>query len=698
MKRSHPTSDPVHHPTADPPTPTAVEMEEWLFTPASAGRSSSSRRSPPSGLSRLDWIAAALLIVATFAARWPLVERGATLLHSDEAIVGIMAQDIAEGRRLPIYFYGQRYMGAAEAYLIAALGPWFDDPIVALRVGPLCFFAAFVAVQYLMLARWFGRSGAAAAVALLLAAPPMFAQWSISARGGYVEILLIGSCALWAYLEWFASRSTEAENPVTPRRHRRRLFAFGALIGVGWWVNPSIVLFAAPIAFHWLLKKLGERPSRAADCASPQSNDSSPCLLPRVALALGHTTLPVVALIVVLLLNCCWAVWVEEERLYSRLLLGIVSPPVAGVILCAAALTGIIASWQRTDVVARLRGGLPSAGPLLAGLLVGAMPAVMYVVLAVIGAGAMDPSLPLGIRPLWTIGSTLTYLACGLPLLFGADARPFLDLVTIGRPPPFEPPDIVVAAMASGANWLVVGAAATACAVFVLARRESIGGLLRLAAGCYEPATLFAAGAAITVALYVLSGAAHDFNTIRYLIPLWVFVPAIAAVIFADRTLGGAGRVAVVSLGLGWAVGQFAMVQQLGRPHVLEPLAATLAAGDDDVAVAEIFDAHLLSFLTGQRCRVAEFEPFWSRLGQYQDAVAADGPVTYVVPPPGADQCRTEWRHPGPPPPETTHSLRMRIDGALRRDPDLLIECDPLPGGYERFRLSRPIMSDSRDR
>ena len=138
-------------------------------------------------LARADWALAALLLVAALLVRWPFIAKGETLLHSDEAIVGLMAQDIAAGERFPIYFYGQRYMGALEAYVIAAVSPLFDDQIHALRFGPACFLALLTAVQYLMLTRWFGRRGGLIGAMVLLAASPMFTQWSISARGGYIE-------------------------------------------------------------------------------------------------------------------------------------------------------------------------------------------------------------------------------------------------------------------------------------------------------------------------------------------------------------------------------------------------------------------------------------------------------------------------------------------------------------------------------
>ena len=193
-----------------------------------------------------DAVLAVVFVALTLYVRMPFIERGETLLHSDEAIVGLMAQDIAAGERFPIYFYGQRYMGALEAYVIAAVSPFFDNPIHALRFGPACFFALMVGVQYLMLTRWFGRRGGLVGVLVLLASSPMFMQWSISARGGYVEILLWGSLLLWTYSEWFV-------NPQSA--NGKRQFLFGALIGSGLWINPSIVLFLAPIVIHALLNR-----------------------------------------------------------------------------------------------------------------------------------------------------------------------------------------------------------------------------------------------------------------------------------------------------------------------------------------------------------------------------------------------------------------------------------------------------------
>src|SRR4051812_15497414 len=60
-------------------------------------------------------------------------------LNADEALPGLMALHIAAGRETPVFYYGQHYFGAVEAYLVAALDrfagfhDWFIyvPPIVA---------------------------------------------------------------------------------------------------------------------------------------------------------------------------------------------------------------------------------------------------------------------------------------------------------------------------------------------------------------------------------------------------------------------------------------------------------------------------------------------------------------------------------------------------------------------------------------
>ncbi|HKQ50036.1 MAG TPA: hypothetical protein VJZ71_18315 [Phycisphaerae bacterium] len=703
------------------------------------------RKSP---LRAIDYVLAIALFLAAIAVRWPLISRGETLLHSDEAIVGLMAQDIAAGERFPIYFYGQRYMGALEAYVIAAISPLIDNPITALRMGPALFFAALVAVQYLMLTRLFGRHGGLIGAATLLVGSPMFAQWSISARGGYIEVLLWGSLLLWSYSEWFSRgaftpSAGEGEGGGGVGHPTACKLMFGLLLGSGFWLNPSIVLFAAPIALHSFLIR-----------AVPHLKNASPVAC-RLADRLGVATLPTLALAAILAMNCLYAVWVENGRVHQMLLLNLLPKPAAVAVIAflfaglayylrrllsvavpiALAPTGrrIVAAGEAADSgatrgkrsnrntprpegaeeIPRTAKILAAAGPLILGALLGAAPAALYAARTALGLQPMEPSLPLGLRPLWETGPTLSILWHGLPLLFGADARPFLELVTIGRPTPLTSLGLVESAVVSAANLVVLGGGLTCAMVLVIAYRRPLAKLLRVdvAPG---PVPLLALCFGTTLALFLLGGCTHDFNTIRYLIPLWAILPGLLAAIFVASPLSGgrrirfvfAARMAPLCLLAAWAVGQAAMAAQLGRPHPLRTLSDALVEKKIDHAVAEIFDAHLLSYLTGQRCRVAEFDPFWSRLSHYGEqpppaaspaaGTGASQTVDYIVRTSPIPADSTPWQYPGPPPPETTHPLWPRLCEAMAKDQTLCLLREPLVGGYERIRLAKPLSSGPR--
>lgn len=657
-------------------------------------------------LARLDGVIAVALIVAALAARAPFILKGETLLHSDEAIVGLMAQDIAAGRSLPIYFYGQRYMGSLEAFVIAAISPLFDNPIHALRTGPACFFALMVAVQFLMLTRWFGRAGGAIGAAALICGSPMFLQWSISARGAYIEILLWGSLLLWSYTEWFVqtrarttprSNDEESETDATSqgRLGTRRLSfnsdrtkqaIFGMLIGSGLWLNPAIVLFIVPIIIHALLNK---------PLQTVASHPISRSLYDRTTGFLGHASLPVVALAAVLALNLTWAVWVADHKVHSVLLLGIVSKPIAGLILCASVLAAAYSINRRTQVFETCRAIALRNTAMIIGAVIGAAPAVAYTVLAAVGVRPLDPSLPLGFRPIWMTGETMIYLLNGLPLLFGADPRPFLQLVGVGRDTVTQPLGIMDSAMVVAANWMVAGCALSAALLLIREERGGLSRLLRLRPDCHSPVILLLGGVACGVGLYLLGGCTLDFTTIRYLIPLWAFVPGLLAAVFVSSRSRLAGRVVPILMCGAWALGQFAMNSQLGAEHPLRAVATQLTERGVDPVVAEPLDAHLLSYLTQQKCRTIEFESFWPRLGRYHPLLEKEAPADYVVHTAELDRTwdwiRGGW--PGEAPPETRRFLWPKLRRVVRDDPARVVSRTPLPDGYELIRVS-PCLND----
>ena len=66
-------------------------------------------------------LAAASIVALAIILRIVLIAQSWPVLDSDEGTMGIMGLDIAYRGATPVFFYGQNYMGALEAYLAAPM-------------------------------------------------------------------------------------------------------------------------------------------------------------------------------------------------------------------------------------------------------------------------------------------------------------------------------------------------------------------------------------------------------------------------------------------------------------------------------------------------------------------------------------------------------------------------------------------------
>lgn len=649
-------------------------------------------------LSSRDWWIAGLLFLTALAFRAPFILRGETLLHSDESIVGVMAQDIAAGQRFPVYFYGQAYMGAVEAYAMAGLLAVGIQPMIALRLAPALFFALLTAIQYLMLKRWFGRTGGLLGAAALILCSPMFMEWTIAPRGGYIEAMVWGSALLWAYGEWFAGGTGVA--PVTSSRHK---FLFGLLAGSGLWGSPIISLYLVPIAIHALLARRREK--------TPLLH-----LFDRFDLA----ALPILLLLVYLTLSSLFGVWVDEQGIHR-----LTAPGHLPWLLTGMKAFGLLVALgyfllRSKSRLAEIRAFMPSAAPLVFGCLVGYLPAVLYVLQKRLTGGPLDDSLPLGLRPIWTVGPTLTFLVHGLPLLLGADPSGYLNLIQIGRELDLVPLAPRLSQLLTGLNWVVLAGLFGAAVALVVRRGLEIAHLLRQKPGPASPAALLALAFAGMIATYVSNGCAFDFHSIRYLVPLWSILPGLlaASLSFSGGAMSRAvspepisqasspqhnknswrrlAGVCVAALLISWCAGQFALWLRLGRPHPLRPVAEALNASGCPMVIAEIMDSHCLSFLTRQKPPVAEFRPFWARLGHYRQTPEFASCRTYLIETRLRDW-GPEWAKfgfPGLPPVDTVRTLRPALEKVLADHTRQLLRRTALTEDYELWELDQPLVNE----
>lgn len=207
--------------------------------------------------SRLSWLLSPLwlcLLVAIAARTW-LVVHTHGVIDGDEAIVGIQAGHILRGE-LPIYYYGQAYMGSLQAYLVALIFAVAGSSVWTLRAEPILLSLVLVYLTWRMAAALadYARLGAGAkklfmTIAAIFAALPPLYDMVIELRtwGGHIEIFVI---SLW--LLWAALRLTQRWSEQASRKELAwRWTGVGLLSGIGLWVNPLIV-YALPAISLWI--------------------------------------------------------------------------------------------------------------------------------------------------------------------------------------------------------------------------------------------------------------------------------------------------------------------------------------------------------------------------------------------------------------------------------------------------------------
>ena len=146
---------------------------------------------PP--VSRLErWLAICVVALVVLFRSGVFVLWPQAHFDADSAVTGLMALHLSEGRSFPVFWYGQGYMLAVEAYLAAPLFVLFGPSVTALKLPLL---GINVAVALLLLRVFVRDAGLRPALAILpvmffaLPAPGTAARIT-EANGGNVEPFL----------------------------------------------------------------------------------------------------------------------------------------------------------------------------------------------------------------------------------------------------------------------------------------------------------------------------------------------------------------------------------------------------------------------------------------------------------------------------------------------------------------------------
>jgi len=206
---------------------------------------------------------------------------GSITFDADEAIVGLMARHIVNGQGVPLFFYGQAYMGSFDALLISVAFRVVGPSVAAIRATQTILYLMVIVTTYTLTYRvivsqdtkravtarlatnhsLFGlfarpdrenivpdqftirdddgaaRVGAGAAAMIIAVPTILFSLYTTATLGNYVEILILNNLLWLLGLDLLTGQ----------KRLEGWWFLFGLLAGIGWWSMALIVVSLAPL-------------------------------------------------------------------------------------------------------------------------------------------------------------------------------------------------------------------------------------------------------------------------------------------------------------------------------------------------------------------------------------------------------------------------------------------------------------------
>jgi hypothetical protein len=553
-------------------------------------------------------------MMLAIAARGPLVARVEGVLDHDQSVVGLMALDIAEGRRWPIFFDGQRYMGAVEAYLAAAFVAVLGHSPTVVALAPLCSFGAFAGGQYALWRRWGDRATGHLAALVTAVGSPMFALWSIVPRGGYIELLAWALPVLGVY--------REAIRPAGVPPSRARQFGWGLLLVSGFFLNPLSLVVYLTLALDWTFGRHGADLRRNRGIGGWVDSPWAPAVW-----AVGSGTW------LVALAACCHVDF-RRGRGGSPFVfaMGGLSPRwgvtvgAVGVVV----LLGVAAWWSGAG--RRVIEGLAGHPWFALGGLLALSPIVAHVALVRAGVLPRDLSLPIWVRAPWDLGPNLRDGGRALGPLVGCDPGASAT-VLMGQGVEF--PATAWPAMSSWLSWAspaVVAVVAALVAAVALRDRRAWRRLWSLQGREPSPPTvLVTIGLGVMAGLYLLQTTSLNASSIRYLVPAWIFLPGLLAVSLRGMPPMARGAASCALL-VPWTAAQASLWADLGRPCPARALACELERRGVSAVVAQTPAALMVANLSSGRVGAVEYRPPWPRLrGRYAGRFIAGRPVSCVV-------------------------------------------------------------------
>ncbi|OGP52184.1 MAG: hypothetical protein A2Y79_12900 [Deltaproteobacteria bacterium RBG_13_43_22] len=173
-----------------------------------------------------------LIIFIGLVIRVPYLSKYHYVLNMDEAVFGIMAQDIINGKGIPLFFYGQAYFGPLEAIFAVPFFLIFSPSTLILRISVLVLTLLALVLFWRGLRVMVRDSNGLTLMGWLTVSPLVLSVRSIH-PSGHMGGLFCGSLVFYLAVRVITS----------PRRNGLNFFLWGLASGFGLWMHPGTLTY-----------------------------------------------------------------------------------------------------------------------------------------------------------------------------------------------------------------------------------------------------------------------------------------------------------------------------------------------------------------------------------------------------------------------------------------------------------------------
>jgi hypothetical protein len=184
-----------------------------------------------------------LVLALAFFFRLPIVAGGAgAAVTADGALSGIVALHVLDGSEHLVFVPQVPYSGSLKSHLTALVAVALD-PARAFALVSVLFYLGHVAGLFRLALLVSGPRAALVAGLYAAFSPAFVTRYSLSNDGNYVEVLALGSWALWLAARFTLEREARGQLAL----------AAGLLLGLGFWCHILAVIHLAALALVFLL-------------------------------------------------------------------------------------------------------------------------------------------------------------------------------------------------------------------------------------------------------------------------------------------------------------------------------------------------------------------------------------------------------------------------------------------------------------